>query len=85
MQTISKITLKFIVIKSIFFTFSKRKKERDYKIIEKLAFNSEFEEDIFTILKNKWIDKSWILKASVIFLGIPYKNIIEILKQILSQ
>lgn len=72
MLTISKIKMKFVVIKSKLFTLSTRKKESHYKTIEELAFNSVFEENIFIVLRNKWNEIYWLFVATGTILGIIY-------------
>ena len=84
MLTIRKIKMKCIATKSNFFTLSKRQKESYRKTIEELAFTSMFEQDIFTSLENNYLNKSWILEATVIFLAIIC-SILEIVKLIFLQ
>lgn len=79
MPTLSEIKAKLIMIKSKIFSFSTRQKEADSKSIEYLYFISTSEEDIFTKLRNKWTNHSWLFLATSTILGIIYaaKNILS--------
>ena len=79
MLTISEIKMKLVMSKSKLFYFSKRQKENDCKTILELTFKSRFEADIYTVLREKWANNSWILEPTGVFFGFSYTTI-EILK-----
>lgn len=83
MLKISKIKMKLVMIKSILFSFSKKQKVKDSRVIEELAFNSVFENNIFDVLRKKWTDNSWIIEAAAVVLGLVYTIIKEVFKLII--
>ncbi|HAF00995.1 MAG TPA: hypothetical protein DCO68_09495 [Methylophilaceae bacterium] len=84
MLTLSKIKMKLVMIKSELFSFSKKQKIKDCRLIEELSFKSVFEADVCDVLRKKWTDNSWIFEATAEVLEVFY-TITEILKLIFER
>lgn len=59
MATVSEVKIELILLKSSFFNIS----QKDLKKIEGLAFNSVYEDEIHSVLKNKWHESNWLFSA----------------------